>query len=163
MHVWILVLPFFGLGYGDGVYYAEVLGENKEEETILSPDHHLNIPCTITNSLKHVAGRSFNFKAHGHRYVLDVYKGHGTTVMGGNDRMKFVTNFNLGTGALVVFDTSKRTAEAYVAHLGFAHLLNDGDPDEDIVADEDEVGEGGGVEVFDIESDENDEHEEADA
>ncbi|KAE8771914.1 putative CBL-interacting protein kinase 13 [Hordeum vulgare] len=69
----------------------------------------------------------------------------------------------IGVDALVVFDTSKRTAEAYVAHLGFAHLANDGDPDEDIVADEDEVGEGAGVEVFNIESDENDDHEEANA
>ncbi|KAE8795196.1 cbl-interacting protein kinase 13 [Hordeum vulgare] len=115
------------------------------------------------DSLKHVAGRSFNFKAHGHRYVLDVYRGHKTTVMGGNDWVKFVADFNLGAGALVAFDTSKRTTETYVAHLGFAHLANDGDPDEDIVADEDEVGEGAGVEVFNIESDENDDHEEADA
>ncbi|KAE8794569.1 hypothetical protein D1007_30607 [Hordeum vulgare] len=83
--------------------------------------------------------------------------------MGDNDCVKFVTDFNLGAGALVVFDTSKRMAEAYVAHLGFAYLANDGDPDEDIVEDEDKVGEGAGVEVFDIESDENDDHEEADA
>uniref|UniRef100_A0A8I6YGS1 TF-B3 domain-containing protein n=1 Tax=Hordeum vulgare subsp. vulgare TaxID=112509 RepID=A0A8I6YGS1_HORVV len=83
--------------------------------------------------------------------------------MGGNDWVKFVADFNLGAGALVVFDTSKQTGEAYVAYLGFAHLANDGDPDEDIVADEDEVGEGAAVEVLNIESDENDDHEEADA
>uniref|UniRef100_A0A8I6ZFT5 TF-B3 domain-containing protein n=1 Tax=Hordeum vulgare subsp. vulgare TaxID=112509 RepID=A0A8I6ZFT5_HORVV len=86
--------------------------------------------------------------------------------MGSNDWVKFVADFNLGVSALVVFDTSKRTAEAYVAHLGFAHLANDGDPGEDIVANEDEVGEGAGVEVFNIESDEevlNDDHEKADA
>ncbi|KAI4967904.1 hypothetical protein ZWY2020_005518 [Hordeum vulgare] len=82
--------------------------------------------------------------------------------MGGNDLVKFVADFNIGASALVVFDTSKQTTEAYVAHLGFAHLANDVDPDEDIFADEDEVGEGAGVEVFDIDSDENDEHEEAD-
>ncbi|KAI4974367.1 hypothetical protein ZWY2020_047647 [Hordeum vulgare] len=123
----------------------------------------INIPCTIRDSLKHVGGRSFNFTAHGHRYVLDVYRGHKTTVKGGNDWVKFVADFNLGAGALVVFDTSKRTAEAYVAHLDFAHLANDGDPEEDIVADEDEVGEGAGVDVFNIESYENYDHEEADA
>ncbi|KAI5019214.1 hypothetical protein ZWY2020_044102 [Hordeum vulgare] len=67
--------------------------------------------------------------------------------MGGNDWVKFVADFNLGAGALVAFDTSKRTTEAH----------------EDIVANEDEVGEDAGVEVFDIESDENDDHEEADA
>ncbi|KAI4971784.1 hypothetical protein ZWY2020_002698 [Hordeum vulgare] len=83
--------------------------------------------------------------------------------MGGNDWVKFVADFNLGAGALVVFDTSKQTGEAYVAYLGFAHLANDGDPDEDIVADEDEVGEGAAVEVLNIESDENNDHEEADA
>ncbi|KAE8813099.1 hypothetical protein D1007_09870 [Hordeum vulgare] len=115
-----------------------------------------NIPCTIRDSLKHVGGRSFNFTAHGHR-------GHKTIVKGGNDWVKFVADFNIGAGALVVFDTSKRTAKAYVAHLDFTHLANDGDPEEDIVADKDEVGEGAGVEVFNIESYENDDHEEADA
>ncbi|KAI4997864.1 hypothetical protein ZWY2020_053206 [Hordeum vulgare] len=83
--------------------------------------------------------------------------------MGGNDWVKFEADLNLEAGALVVFEISKWTAEAYAAHLGFAHLANDGDPDEDIVADGDEVGEVAGVEVFDIESDENDDHEEADA
>lgn len=115
-----------------------------------------NIPCTIRDSLKHVAGRSFNFKADGNRYVLDVYRGHNTTVMGGNDWVKFVTDFNLGAGSYVVFDTSKRTAEAYVVHLGFGDFANDGESDEDV------EGEGAGVEVFNIESDEDD-HEEGDA
>ncbi|KAE8788981.1 hypothetical protein D1007_36841 [Hordeum vulgare] len=115
-----------------------------------------NIPCTVRDSLKHVAGRSFNFKADGNRYVLDVYKGHNTTVMGGNDWVKFVTDFNLGAGSYVVFDTSKRTAEAYVVHLGFGDFANDGESDEDV------EGEGAGVEVFIIESDEDD-HEEGDA
>ncbi|KAE8790541.1 hypothetical protein D1007_35107 [Hordeum vulgare] len=91
-----------------------------------------NIPCTIRDSLKHVAGRSFNFKADGNRYVLDVYRGHNTTVMGGNDWVKFVTDFNLGAGSYVVFDTSKRTTEAYVVHLGFGDFANDGESDEDV-------------------------------
>ncbi|KAE8790886.1 hypothetical protein D1007_34700 [Hordeum vulgare] len=115
-----------------------------------------NIPCTIRDSLKHVAGRSFNFKADGNMYVLDVYRGHNTTVMGGNDWVKFVTDFNLGAGSYVVFDTSKRTAEAYVVHLGFGDFANDGESDEDV------EGEGARVEVFNIESDEDD-HEEGDA
>ncbi|KAI4982870.1 hypothetical protein ZWY2020_023362 [Hordeum vulgare] len=116
----------------------------------------MNIPCTIRDSLKHVAGRSFNFKADGNRYVLDVYRGHNTTVIGGNDWVKFVTDFNLGAGSYVVFDTSKRMAEAYVVHLGFGDFANDGESDEDV------EGEGAGVEVFNIESDEDD-HEEGDA
>ncbi|KAI4976935.1 hypothetical protein ZWY2020_050542 [Hordeum vulgare] len=120
------------------------------------PEALINIPCTIRDSLKHVAGRSFNFKADGNRYVLDVYRGHNTTVMGGNDWVMFVTDFNLGAGSYVVFDTSKRTAEAYVVHLGFGDFANDGESDEDV------EGEGAGVEVFNIESDEDD-HEEGDA
>ncbi|KAE8812893.1 hypothetical protein D1007_09987 [Hordeum vulgare] len=71
-----------------------------------------NIPCTIRDSLKHVAGRSFNFKADGNRGVR---------------------------GA-----------------SWFGDFANDGESDEDV------EGEGAGVEVFNIESDEDD-HEEGDA
>ncbi|KAI5014240.1 hypothetical protein ZWY2020_055630 [Hordeum vulgare] len=127
-----------------------------EAPASLLPGAPVNIPCTIMDSLKHVAGRSFNVKADGNRYVLDVYRGHNTTVMGGNDWVKFVTDFSLGAGSYVVFDTSKRTSEAYAVHLGFGDFANDGESDEDV------EGEGAGVEVFNIESDEDD-HEEGDA
>ncbi|KAE8793999.1 putative invertase inhibitor [Hordeum vulgare] len=117
---------------------------NKTLEAVLGDlraEH--NIPCTIRDSLKHIAGGFFNFKAYDKRYCLQVYKGYKTTVMGGNDWAKFVSDLNLGDDSFVVFDTSKRSAVAYVAHLGSMHD----------VPDEDEASKGDGVDILNTESD----------
>ena len=65
---------------------------------------------------------------------------------------------------MVVFDTSKRMAKAYVCYLGCARVANNGGPVEDIFVDEDGGDQGADAEGLNIEPDEevfDDEHEEA--
>uniref|UniRef100_A0A8R7PKR9 B3 domain-containing protein n=1 Tax=Triticum urartu TaxID=4572 RepID=A0A8R7PKR9_TRIUA len=121
------------------------------------------IPCTVRDSLSHIAGGFFSFRAHGRRYSLDVLSGSETTVMGGDDWVKFVSDYHLGGGELVVFDTSRRMAKAYVCYVGCMRVANDGGPAEHTIVDEDAGDQGAAAGGINIGSDDealNDVHEE---
>uniref|UniRef100_M8BVM5 TF-B3 domain-containing protein n=1 Tax=Aegilops tauschii TaxID=37682 RepID=M8BVM5_AEGTA len=99
-----------------------------------------NIPCTARNRFNQMSG--LNFKADGRRYVVDVYRGHKTTLIGGDDWAKFKHDFDVGQGNVVVFDMTGRTAKAYVAGVeaeeqgGAAEEVVAVDEEEEVVNDD---------------------------
>lgn len=68
------------------------------------------------------------FKAHGRRYIADVFRGHSTTLIGGGDWAKFKRDFNVCQGKLVVFDMSGRMPQAYVCYVGSGLAADHGGP-----------------------------------
>ncbi|KAI4993837.1 hypothetical protein ZWY2020_008150 [Hordeum vulgare] len=68
-------------------------------------------------------------KAHRRRYVVDVFRGHSTTLIGGDDWAKFKRDFNLGEGQVVVFDMCGRMAQAYVNYVGSGLAADHGAPE----------------------------------
>ncbi|KAM3402165.1 hypothetical protein ACQJBY_006236 [Aegilops geniculata] len=99
-----------------------------------------NIPCTARNRFNQMSGLSF--KADGRRYVVDVYRGHETTHIGGDDWAKFKRDFDVGQGNVVVFDMTGRTTKAYVAGVkaeeegGVAEEVIAVDKEEEVVNDD---------------------------
>ncbi|KAI5000036.1 hypothetical protein ZWY2020_004625 [Hordeum vulgare] len=77
--------------------------------------------------------------------------------MGGDDWIKFIADFNLGHGELVVFNASQRMVKAYVCYGNSLSTGNNEEPHEVLVVDEDQ----GGVGVVREEEVLNDEHMEA--
>uniref|UniRef100_A0A3B6IWP3 TF-B3 domain-containing protein n=1 Tax=Triticum aestivum TaxID=4565 RepID=A0A3B6IWP3_WHEAT len=68
-----------------------------------------NIPCTARNRFNQMS--RLNFKANGRRYVVNVYRGHEATLIGGDDWTKFKRDFNVGQGNVVVFHMTGRTTK----------------------------------------------------
>ncbi|XBI02645.1 hypothetical protein VPH35_131161 [Triticum aestivum] len=69
------------------------------------------------------------FKAHGRRYVVYVFIGHSTTLIGGD-------------GKIVVFDMSARMPQAYVCYVGSGLAADHGGATQDMTAGD--VAQGGG-------------------
>lgn len=78
------------------------------------------LPCSVTERFpKHFASDFLNFRAHGHRYVVYVYTGSDNKKrIGGDDLSKFMKDFNLGLGQLVVFVMTGCIAKAFVCSFG---------------------------------------------
>uniref|UniRef100_A0A453SMZ6 TF-B3 domain-containing protein n=1 Tax=Aegilops tauschii subsp. strangulata TaxID=200361 RepID=A0A453SMZ6_AEGTS len=118
------------------VLEAQRFLERETERETLST----NIPCTARNRFNQMSG--LNFKADGRRYVVDVYRGHKTTLIGGDDWAKFKHDFDVGQGNVVVFDMTGRTAKAYVAGVeaeeqgGAAEEVVAVDEEEEVVNDD---------------------------
>lgn len=86
------------------------------------------LPCFATEQFpKHCAGGFLNFRAHGRRYVVNVYTGYNNTkCISGKDLRKFLKDFNLGHGQLVVFVMTGLIANAYVCSFGAGLFVGGG-------------------------------------
>lgn len=76
------------------------------------------LPCSAKDQFpQHMSGGFMNFREHGRRYVVGVYRGHMTTRIGGDDWRKFIRDFNLGHGERVVFHMTGWIPKAYMLCL----------------------------------------------
>uniref|UniRef100_A0A8R7TCS0 Uncharacterized protein n=1 Tax=Triticum urartu TaxID=4572 RepID=A0A8R7TCS0_TRIUA len=98
------------------------------------------LPCSVTERFpRHFAGDFLNFRAHGRRYVVYVYTGADNKKrIGGDDLWKFMKDFNLGLGQLVVFVMTGRIAKAYVCSFGSGFV--DGGGSEVVQQEEEKIG-----------------------
>lgn len=71
------------------------------------------IPCTERNQFNEQS--VLKFKAYGHRYVADVYRGHQVTVLGGDGWENFRRECDVHEGQVVVFIMYGRMPKAYAA------------------------------------------------